>query len=186
LKNLDQNYEKKVLSILDTVNRRVPTRQPTQSKPQQPRIFLAHAREDKQRIRELYTALKADGFNPWLDEIDLLPGQNWKVEIQRAIRDAGVFLACLSSHSVTKEGYVQTEFRTALGAYSERPPDTIYIIPAKLDDCEIPDLQIPDRGITLRDIHWVELWQDTGFEQLRKAIRHALGTEGSGQERRDL
>jgi hypothetical protein len=105
----------------------------------------------------------------------LVPGQNWKVEIQSAIRRAGVFWACLSSCSVAKEGYVQTEFKTALSAYSERPPGTIYIIPVKLDDCEVPGMQIPDQGITLRDIHWVEIWQDSGIQQLAKAIKHAIG-----------
>ena len=77
---------------------------------------------------------------------------------------------------MAKQGYVQTEFKTALGAYSERPPGAIYIIPVKLDECEVPDMQIPDRGITLRDIHYVELWEDSGVLQLTKAIRHALVT----------
>ena len=39
------------------------------------RIFLAHAREDKPQVRDLYDRLKERGFDPWLDEIDLIPGQ---------------------------------------------------------------------------------------------------------------
>jgi hypothetical protein len=49
------------------------------------RVFLAHANEDKPKIRQLYAALKDRGFDPWLDEEDLVGGQNWKVEIPRAI-----------------------------------------------------------------------------------------------------
>jgi TIR domain len=41
-------------------------------------IFLAHAKEDKKYVRDLYAKLKGLGFSPWLDEKDLLPGQNWK------------------------------------------------------------------------------------------------------------
>jgi hypothetical protein len=108
-----------------------------------------------------------------------LPGQNWKAEIQGAIRDAGVFLACLSCNSVAKEGYVQIEFRTALSAYSERPPGTIYLIPVKLDECEVPDMQIPERGITLREIHYVELWEDGGIDRLTDAIKRGLVTSSS-------
>ena len=120
-----------------------------------PKIFLAHAREDKPQVRKLYADLKARGFDPWLDEIDLLPGQIWKIEIPKAIRQAGVFLACLSSRSVGKVGYVQNEFRLALSALGERPSGTIFLIPVRLDDCDVPDLQIPDLGLSLRDIQWV-------------------------------
>jgi hypothetical protein len=43
----------------------------------EPRIFLCHASDDKERVRELYRQLKEAGFRPWLDEEDLLPGQKW-------------------------------------------------------------------------------------------------------------
>lgn len=105
-----------------------------------PKIFLAHAREDKEQVRRLYFDLKARGLNPWLDEIDLIPGTIWTEEIPRAIRQAAVFLACLSSRSVDKTGYFQNEFRLALAAFSERPPGSIYLIPVRLDNCEVPDL----------------------------------------------
>ena len=68
------------------------------------RIFLCHANEDKPQVREVYQRLKAEGFQPWLDEIDLIPGQNWQVEIPKAIRESGIFLACLSRQSVQKQG----------------------------------------------------------------------------------
>jgi hypothetical protein len=140
------------------------------------RIFLVQGKEDKQSVRQLYATLKNLRSNPWLDEVDLLPGHNWRIEIQKAIRDAGVFLACLSSNAVAKQGYIKTEFRTALTAYSERPPGAIYVIPVKLNECEVPDIQIPDQGATLRDFHWVELWEEAGEQQLVNAIKHALAT----------
>jgi hypothetical protein len=103
------------------------------------RISLAHASEDKQLVREIYSKLEAHGFKPWLDEIDLLGGQNWQVEIPKAIRESDVFVACLSQLSVRKQGYVQREFRFALNVYAEKPPGSIYLIPLKLDHCEVPD-----------------------------------------------
>lgn len=42
--------------------------------PTRRRIFLAHAREDKPQVRKLYADLEAGGLDPWLHEIDLLPG----------------------------------------------------------------------------------------------------------------
>ena len=141
------------------------------------RIFLAHAREDKPQVRKLHADLKARGFDPWLDSEDLIPGQIWEVEIQKAIKTADAFLACLSSHSVSKTGYVQKEFRTALSAFAERPPGSIYLIPARLDDCDVPDLQIPEQGLGLRDLHWVDLWEDDGLDRLMSALAHATVIE---------
>ena len=138
------------------------------------KIFLAHAREDKPQVRKLYADLTARGLDPWLDEVDLVPGQIWKVEIPKAIRRAQIFLACLSSQSAGKVGYVQNEFRLALSAFGERPPGSIYLIPVRLDDCDVPDLQIPDRGLSLQDIQWVDLWQEGGFERLIRSIEAAL------------
>ncbi len=143
------------------------------------RIFLAHAHEDKAQVRRLYHDLKARGLDPWLDEDDLLPGQIWRDEIPDMIRDADIFLASLSSRSLSKRGYVQNELRTALDAFGERPPGTIYLIPVRLDDCQIPDLQIPDRGLSLRDIHWLDLDRDDGFDRLIEAIEIALGAEAT-------
>ena len=140
-----------------------------------PKIFLAHAREDNAQVRKLYADLKARGLHPWLDKVDLIPGQNWEIEIPKAIRDAGIFLACLSSRSVGKVGYIQNEFRLALSAFGKRPPGSIFLIPVRLDDCEVPDLQDPDLGLRLRAIHWVDLWEEDGFDRLVRAIEHALG-----------
>ena len=146
------------------------------------RIFLAHAREDKAQVRKLYDDLKARGFDPWLDEKDLRAGQIWKTEIPKAIRQARLFLACLSSRSVDKIGYVQSEFRHALSTFGERPPGSIYLIPVRLDECDVPDLQIPDRGLSLKDIHWVDLWQQGGFDQLVADLEYALGVANSPPE----
>lgn len=47
-------------------------------------IFLCHASGDKPTVRELYEKLQNDGFDPWLDEENILPGQDWEHEISRA------------------------------------------------------------------------------------------------------
>ena len=138
------------------------------------RIFLAHASEDKPEVRKLYHRLKERGFSPWLDAIDLMPGQNWREEIPKAIEDAAVCLACLSHRSVAKESYVRREFRYALSAYAERSAGSIYLIPVRLDDCEMPDVRIPKLDLDLRDLQWVDLFEDDGFEKLVGAIGTTL------------
>ena len=103
------------------------------------RVFLCHALQDKPAVRNLYSQLKSQSWiDPWLDEMNLLPGMDWEVEIFKALRDADAILVCLSKESVAKEGYVQKEFKRALGFAEEKPEGAIYIIPLRLDDCKPP------------------------------------------------
>ena len=106
------------------------------------RIFLCHATEDKAQVREVYHRLQAsDGFEPWLDEEDLLPGQEWEREVQRALQTSDFILIFLSRTSVAKRGYVQREMKLALDAWQELPEGTIHTIPVRIDERTIPTSQ---------------------------------------------
>ena len=133
-------------------------------------IFLAHASEDKDAVIDLYNRLKAKGFKPWLDKVDLLPGQSWRAKIPKAIRESDVFIACLSKDSVAKQGYIQREFRMALQKMGDMPPGKIYLIPVRLDDCQVPELRQEEYGINLADLQWVDLFRKGEFERLVKSI----------------
>ena len=102
-------------------------------------VFLCHAKEDKPTVRELYRQLTAEGWlDVWLDAEKLLPGQEWDIEIEKAVEQADVVLVCLSTHSVDKEGYVQKELRFVLNIADEKPEGTIFVVPLRLDDCQVP------------------------------------------------
>jgi TIR domain len=64
---------------------------------------LCHAREDKSAAKDLYHCLKADGFDPWLDEQNLLAGQNWQKEIPEAIKTSKVLIILLTAFKTTKK-----------------------------------------------------------------------------------
>jgi len=114
------------------------------------RIFLCHASEDKPQVREVYQRLKSEGFQPWLDEEDLLPGQEWDREIRLALKESDFILIFFSQNSVVKRGYVQREMKLALDVWEEIPEGTIFAIPIRLDDCEIPE--------QFRKFQWVNLF----------------------------
>ncbi|MFG6105368.1 SUMF1/EgtB/PvdO family nonheme iron enzyme [Leptothoe sp. EHU-05/26/07-4] len=137
-------------------------------------IFLAHAHEDKVAVIDLYNRLKARGFKPWLDKVDLLPGQSWRAEIPKAIRGSDVFIACLSQQSIHKRGYVQREFRMALQEMANKPAGQIYFIPLRLDDCQIPELRQEDYGISFIDYQWLNFFEPDGFEQLVRVIEYSF------------
>jgi hypothetical protein len=131
------------------------------------RIFLCHASEDKAQVREVYHRLQAiDGFEPWLDEEDLLPGQDWDYEIKQVLKTSDFILIFLSRISVAKRGYVQREMKLALDAWQELPEEMIHTIPVRLDDCDVPDL--------FRCYYWANLFDPNGFDRIVRAIRAEL------------
>jgi len=103
------------------------------------RVFLCHASQDKSVVRDLNKRLLAENWiDPWLDEDRLLPGQDWNMEIEKAVESSDAVLVCVSSTSVAKEGYVQKELRQVLDIALEKLDGAIFIIPIRLDDCELP------------------------------------------------
>ncbi|HEY6341265.1 MAG TPA: toll/interleukin-1 receptor domain-containing protein [Bryobacteraceae bacterium] len=127
------------------------------------RVFICHSSGDKKEVSTLYHRLRRDGFAPWLDEENILPGQGWEAEIRQAVRDSDIVVVCLSRSSITKEGYVQTEIKLALDVAEEKPEGTIFVIPARLEDCKVPQ--------RLVGFHWVDLFDTRGYDRLVAALR---------------
>lgn len=130
-------------------------------------VFLCHSADDKAIVRVFHRQLLADGFAPWLDEHDLIPGQPWESVIRSVIRNSRVVVVFLSRGSVQKTGFVQREIRIALDAADERPPGTIYVIPARIEPCPIPE--------GLADRHAIDLFAPDGYVRLCHAIRTVQG-----------
>lgn len=134
------------------------------------KVFLCHASGDKLPVREIYRRLVAEGVDVWLDEENIMPGQDWQLEIPRAVREADVVVACLSNKSITKEGYIQKELKYALDRADEKPEDTIFLIPARLEDCVVPP--------RLSRWQWVDLFEEHGFARLLRSLK--LRAENAG------
>lgn len=135
--------------------------------PERKQIFLSYAREDIDAARELYRVLNK--LNKlvyiWFDEKSLQPGHNWKQEITKAIKQSDLFIALMSNHAVNKRGVVQKELRQAIEVMETMPPDKIYLLPVRLDDCQ------PQHPM-LAEIHRVDLFPDleSGVQKLIFAI----------------
>src|SRR5262245_46901184 len=103
------------------------------------RVFLCHASKDRAKVLDLSQRLTLDGFDPWLDERNLIPGQDWDREIMHAVETSDIVIVCLSRASVTREGYVQKEIKKALDRADQKPEGTVFIIPVKLGPCKVPE-----------------------------------------------
>ena len=127
------------------------------------KVFLCHSSNDKPHVRQLYKRLKLDQYDPWLDEEKLIPGQNWRLEIPKAVRNSDVVIVCLSRNSITKEGYVQKEITYALDLADEKPDSVIFLIPLKLEECSVPE--------KLSRWHWVDYFEESGYNKLLSALK---------------
>jgi serine/threonine protein kinase len=134
-------------------------------------IFLSYIREDESAVKDLYQRLSDAGFKPWMDRRDLLPGERWETRIQKVIRDSDFFLACLSVNAVSKRGFLQKEINDALDIWQQKLESDIFLIPARLEKCEVPE--------RLRQFQWVDLFEEDGWARLVQAIQ--IGIERRAQ-----
>lgn len=131
-----------------------------------PTAFLSYAREDQDSARRLTDDLRRAGITVWLDQDSLLPGQDWRVAVDNAIRSHRFFIALLSSRSISKKGYVQKELRIALEVLDQYPESQVFIIPVRLDECA------PSHH-RLNDLQRADLFPDwaAGLNSILKALQ---------------
>lgn len=140
------------------------------------KVFLCHASSDKPIARDLYQKLsKIKGVSPWLDEINLIPGEDWKTVIQQEIKTTDLLLVCLSRNSTTKEGFVQKEIKLALDAADEKPEGQLFIIPVMFEECDVPT--------RLAKYHWLNYFDADAFNKLYSALKTRADYLGIGIEK---
>jgi len=151
---------KELVARLELIRNTLPELSPEQKL----QVFLCHSSGDKEQVRALYQRLIAESWiHPWLDEEELIPGQEWREEIEKAVEQSHVILVCLSPASLTKEGFVQREIRVALDHADYMPEGTIYIIPLKLEACEVPR--------RMNKWQWANYFEERGYEKLMRSLR---------------
>lgn len=152
--NTNQNAEdhKNIITIGDNSSLRKPGQaKQLPPKPSQPVEvvsklipFLCYAKENSAEVREFRERLRAeDWVDPWFDEEDILPGQKWEESVTEAVHNSHAVIVFLSSIAVRTEGFFQKELKLALDAAAEKPEKTIFIIPIRLDACEVPERLLP-------------------------------------------
>jgi hypothetical protein len=151
-----------------------------------PSVFISYAREDQTLALRLFDDLVRRGIESWIDAKNLVPGMRWQDAIKAAIRESTHFVALLSSTSIRKRGYVQAELKIAFEVLDEIPPDEIFVVPVRVDECTPPHPR-------LSELHWADLFPsyEAGLAKIIRAIRigqtdqnadaqvHTRGAEGA-------
>ena len=151
-----------------------PMSQPASTK----HVFLSYCRDNKDQVSPLRDALVAAGEPVWWDQ-EILPGQDWKMEIRKAMRNSYAVILCLSEEtSARDQSGIYPEAMDAIRAYREHSPGSVFLIPVLLSECQLPLIEIDDTR-TLDRIQAVNLFPpsnwEAGIQRLVAALRQASG-----------
>lgn len=132
--------------------------------------FISYASEDLSLAQVLYRRLREAGLNAWMDKpphpyrLDgLKPGELWEDRLREAINNSKYFLPLFSKKSVQKVGYVQSEFRQALTKLALVPAGQTYVLPVRIEDCQIPKIRID--GISFAQYQYIDCF-NANFSEL--------------------
>jgi tetratricopeptide (TPR) repeat protein len=127
------------------------------------RVALIYMVEERTqgKIAELYEQLQACGIEVFLFSKDMPAVESHEAEMHRQITNADSVIICYSDHFEKGKGYRHQEVRIALKEQKLRPPGNAYLLPIRLDDCQIPDYLSEPRMLNYfhRDhfegiVHW--------------------------------
>ncbi len=138
--------------------------------------FLCYSKENSTDVREFRERLKAETWvDPWFDEEDILPGEKWEGSVSEAVHNSHAVIIFLSSFAVRTEGFFHVELKLALDAAAEKPDGTIFIIPIRLDACDVPDRLQPYQYV---DYFGDAEHKDRVYTSLIKALKVRAGDLG--------
>ncbi len=135
-------------------------------------VFISYCHENKTTVDRLCQTLTSHDIAVWVDWDNLDPGIPWKQAIQQAIHHGDFFVACFSEeYNARDETYMNEELSVAIDRLRQKPIDKVWFIPVKLNECEIPDIDIGE-GVNLQDLQYVALHEDwnMGIQRLLNAI----------------
>ncbi len=135
-------------------------------------VFISYCHENKADVDRLCHALASHGIRIWLDRENIGPGTPWKQAIQQAIQQGDFFVSCFSKEANARnQTYMSEELNLAIAELHRRSIDKVWFIPVKLNECEIPNIDIGG-GETLQDLQYVDLHEnwEIGIQRLLNTI----------------
>ena len=150
--------------------------------------FISYSHEDKLFARRLHDALQGRGIRCWLDEHQILPGDNIYDRIDHGIRVWDKVLLCASKHSLTS-GWVDDELKHAFAKekqlFKDRGCEVLSLIPLNLDGYLFSDWNHPKKNQVLeRNAPDFTGWESDNakFEKQFERVVKSLQTNNTGRE----
>src|SRR5262245_16060922 len=113
-------------------------------------VFLSHNSDDKLAVETIARRLRDEGFKPWLDSWQLVPGEKWQPALEKALTEARASVVFVGPSGLGP--WQDEEMRVAI---DRRVGDPAYrVVPVLL-----PGAQRGKRGAVppfLANVTWVE------------------------------
>jgi TPR repeat protein len=123
-------------------------------------IFISYASKDRAAAHTICDALEHRGFDCWIADRDIGPGENFQVSIVHAIRSAKVMILVFSANAANSE---EIKKEVVLAGQSR-----LVVIPVRVEDVT------PDEAFAyeMATRQWVDLFDD--WEQSIQRLVHQL------------
>jgi hypothetical protein len=143
--------------------------------------FISYVHEDSDDVDALCIFLEAAGIQVWRDRDQLWPGEEWKIQIRRAIqRDALAFIACFSENTAMRaKSYQNEELVLAVSEYRLRPPGRPWLFPVRFSDVDMPEFDL-GAGKTLDALQRTDLFgaaRESGLARLALSISRVIAPQ---------
>ncbi len=136
-------------------------------------VFISYCRDNENEVAKLRDDLIAAGEPVWWDK-DILGGRDWDLEIRKAMRDSYAVVLCLSKESEDRATCgIFPEARDAIAAYRKCKPGSVFLIPVRMSDCEIPLFKIDDVQM-LDDLQYIDLFPSSKYTEGLKRLVESL------------
>ena len=145
------------------------------------RVFISYGNEARESAHFIYETLRQNGFDPWMDDAGLRPGVEWEKQILAEMRQSDFIILCYSNQSGMQPGFRHREISLALDLLDYQPEGRVYLIPVRLDDCELPS--------GLQHLQYVDVFgpnMQAGMERLVDSLHAGLVQRGWGWFRAEV
>jgi formylglycine-generating enzyme required for sulfatase activity len=151
---------------------------PIETATERPRIYCSHSMDDRKQVDDLYRRLVDENFAPWIDRYEISSALEWEDKALTALRKSEFFL-CLISQTTTRRssGFYRQELRTALDLCAGARRNDRFLIPVRLEECELP-AEIADRQA-------INLYESDGFDRLLEALRAEMDRRRQAHEQQE-
>jgi hypothetical protein len=151
--------------------------------------FISYSHADKPFAQKIYKALQSRGIRCWLDEHQLLPGDNIYTQVSRGIRLWDKVLLCCSRNSLQSwwvDNEIQIAFEKEQRLWKERKVETLALIPLNLDGYLFSDEWQSGKAVQLKSRLAADFtgWEteNNKFEEQFDRLLRSLRADAGGRE----
>jgi hypothetical protein len=136
-------------------------------RPVKPVIFISYSHDDAEVASRIAVALSDAGMKPWIDSVEIKPGDSFLEMMNKGLGTAS-YLVALLSRSSQYSRWMSREWLAALAS-----KDTV-VIPVLLDDSDVPPL--------LRDIVHIDMGRKGTIENGVSELTNFFVRESRGRQ----